>query len=93
MKELFGIVKQYRHTNHCNELITYVGMNHKGSPPYKLNSYSRGYENRKWYHLNLFSGKLFWSVKFTLSSDCNLENSAVATGLEKVSFHYNFKER
>ena len=23
----------------------------------------------------------------------NLENSAVATGLEKVSFHYSFKER
>ena len=28
-----------------------------------------------------------------LNMSANLENSAVATGLEKVSFHYNFKER
>ena len=73
--------------------MTYVGVNQKGSPPYTLNSYSRGSENREWYHLNLLSEKSFWSVKFTLTSDCNLENSAVATGLEKVTFHSNLKER
>ena len=28
-----------------------------------------------------------------LNMPANLENSAVATGLEKVSFHYNPKER
>ena len=28
-----------------------------------------------------------------LSMQANLENSAVATGLEKVSFHSNLKER
>ena len=28
-----------------------------------------------------------------LNTPANLENSAVATGLEKVSFHYSFKER
>ena len=28
-----------------------------------------------------------------LSMSANLENSAVATGLEKVSFHFNSKER
>ena len=29
----------------------------------------------------------------TLNMPANLENSAVATGLEKVSFHSNLKER
>ena len=29
----------------------------------------------------------------TLNMTGNLENSAVATGLEKVSFHFNSKER
>ena len=28
-----------------------------------------------------------------LNMPANLENSAVATGLEKVSFHFNLKER
>ena len=28
-----------------------------------------------------------------LNMSANLENSAVATGLEKVSFHFNSKER
>ena len=33
------------------------------------------------------------AVKVALSVPLNLENSAVATGLEKVSFHSNPKER
>ena len=32
-------------------------------------------------------------VKVTLNMSANLENSSVATGLEKVSFHSNPKER
>ena len=32
-------------------------------------------------------------VKVLHSMSANLENSAVATGLEKVSFHFNPKER
>ena len=33
------------------------------------------------------------AVSAALNMPANLENSAVATGLEKVSFHFNFKER
>ena len=33
------------------------------------------------------------AVKAALNMPANLENSAVATGLEKVSFHSNPKER
>ena len=33
------------------------------------------------------------AVKVLLNMPANLENSAVATGLEKVSFHSNPKER
>ena len=33
------------------------------------------------------------AVKVLLNMPANLENSAVATGLEKVSFHSNSKER
>ena len=33
------------------------------------------------------------TVKVLLNMPANLENSAVATGLEKVSFHSNPKER
>ena len=33
------------------------------------------------------------AVKVALNMPANLENSAVATGLEKVSFHFNPKER
>ena len=45
------------------------------------------------------SAKLFQILKddavkgATLNMPANLENSAVATGLEKVSFHSNPKER
>ena len=36
----------------------------------------------------------YWSFGFSISEmPANLENSAVATGLEKVSFHSNPKER
>ena len=40
-------------------------------------------------------GELFQILKesATLNMPANLENSAVATGLEKVSFHFNPKER
>ena len=44
-------------------------------------------------------GELFQILKddvvkvFSLNMPANLENSAVATGLEKVSFHSNPKER
>ena len=43
--------------------------------------------------LELFKSwkKMLW--KFSLNMPANLENSAVATGLEKVSFHSNSKER
>ena len=34
-----------------------------------------------------------YSVKYAVNMPANLENSAVATGLEKVSFHSNPKER
>ena len=34
-----------------------------------------------------------YSVKYAVNMPANLENSAVATGLEKVSFHSNSKER
>ena len=33
------------------------------------------------------------AVKVLLNMPANLENSAVATGLEKVSFHFSPKER
>ena len=33
------------------------------------------------------------AVKVLLNMPANLENSAVATGLQKVSFHYNPRER
>ena len=33
-----------------------------------------------------------YSVKYAVNMPANLENSAVATGLEKVSFHSNRKE-
>ena len=33
------------------------------------------------------------AVKVLQSMPANLKNSALATGLEKVSFHFNFKER
>ena len=33
------------------------------------------------------------TVKSAFNMTASLENSAVATGLEKVSFHYNPKER
>ena len=35
----------------------------------------------------------FLLYNIALNMPANLENSAVATGLEKVSFHYNPKER
>ena len=38
----------------------------------------------------------FWKMmlwKAALNMPANLENSAVATGLEKVSFHFNSKEK
>ena len=33
------------------------------------------------------------ALKVALNMPASLENSAVATGLEKVSFHSNFKEK
>ena len=36
--------------------------------------------------------ELFQILKDALNMPANLENSAVATGLEKVSFHSNAKE-
>ena len=55
---------------------------------------------------NLFSHATGWNTNWAISipkrwccesaalnMPANLENSAVATGLEKVSFHYNPKER
>ena len=44
--------------------------------------------------LNIPIAKKDFLKPFVISSSpANLENSAVATGLEKVSFHYNPKER
>ena len=39
-------------------------------------------------------GLMLYTLKSAaLNTPANLENSAVATGLEKVSFHSNLKER
>ena len=49
---------------------------------------------RKYESIELYGQEdcLYWeSVAFNMPA--NLENSAVATGLEKVSFHSNPKER
>ena len=37
--------------------------------------------------------ELFQILSAALNMPANLENSAVATGLEKISFHFNPKER
>ena len=38
-------------------------------------------------------GEQIWKTCAALNMPANLENSAVATGLEKVSFHSNPKQR
>ena len=50
-------------------------LRHKGSSAYALYSHSKGYENRERHHLNLFSEKLFWSIKFTVFSVCQILQS------------------
>ena len=45
------------------------------------------------FQLSYFSSKRWCCETAALNMPANLENSAVATGLEKVSFHSNTKER
>ena len=45
------------------------------------------------FQLSYFKSKRQCCESTTLNMPANLENSAVATGLEKVSFHSNPKER
>ena len=52
------------------------------------------HHHRHHHHISIITGSWVWCpVPISLNVSANLENSAVATGLEKVSFHSNPKER
>ena len=73
------------------------GLQHSRPPCPSPNprAYSNSRPSSRWCHPTISSSVILSSClqSFPASGPANLENSAVATGLEKVSFHSNPKER